>query len=50
MYDIYGIVNVEKRSNNKGLIAVYVSHIFVIPPKCTKKREPKDECCVSQCT
>ena len=21
-----------------------------IPPKCAKTREPKDECCVSQCT
>ena len=23
---------------------------FYIPPKCVKTREPKDECCVLQCT
>ena len=49
MYDVYGIVKVEKYGNNKGKKSV--SHIIPpILPKCAKTREPKDEHCVSQCT
>ena len=29
MYDIYGIVKVEKSNNIKRLIVVYVSHILL---------------------
>ena len=46
MYSIYGIVKIEKSSNNKRFIVVSVSHIFtLIPPKCAKKREPEDKHC-----
>ena len=51
MYDVYGIVKVEKYSFNQGEYFVLESHIIPsIPPKCVKIREPKDKHCVSQCT
>ena len=51
MHDVYGIVKLQKSSNNKGFIIVSVSHVIPsIPPKCAKTREPEDERCVSQCT
>ena len=51
MYDVYAIVKIEKYSTNEGKKFVSVIHIIPpIPPKCAKTREPKDECCVLQCT
>ena len=51
MYVVYGIVKIEKYSCNKGEYFVSVCHVItLIPPKCAKTREPKDECCVLQCT
>ena len=51
MYDVYGILKIEKYSNNKGKKFLSMSHIIPpILPKCAKTREPKDEHCVSQCT
>ena len=51
MYDVYGIVKVEKYGNNKGKNFVSMSHVIPpIPPKCAKTREPKGKCCVLQCT
>ena len=51
MYNIYGIVKVEYSSYNTGEYFVSISHIItLIPPKCVKTREPKNECCISQCT
>ena len=48
MYDIYGIVKVEYNSYNKGEYFVSISYVItLIPPKCVKTREPKDELCVS---
>ena len=44
---IYGIVKVEYYSYNKGEYFVSVGCIItLIPPKCVKNREPKDEQCV----
>ena len=44
MYDIYGIVKVDSYSCNKGEYFVSISHVInLIPPKCAKTREPKDE-------
>ena len=43
MYDVYGIVKIEKYSCNKGKILVFESRIIhSIPPKHAKTREPKD--------
>ena len=49
---MYGIVIIEIYSCNKQvstLCTVVASHSY-IPPKCTKTREPKDECCALWCT
>ena len=51
MYDVYGIVKIEKHSNNKSENFVSVSYVIPsILPKCANTREPEDECCVLQCT
>ena len=51
MYDVCGIVKIEKYSNNKGKNFVSVSHVIPpILPKCAKTREPEDEHCVLQFT
>ena len=51
MYDVYGIVKIEKYNNNKGKKFVSVSHVIPpILPKCLKTGEPEDEHCVLQCT
>ena len=45
MYDVYGIVKIEKCSYNKDEYFESISHfIFLI------KKEPKDEHCVLQCS
>ena len=50
MYDIYGIVKAEYYSCNKGESIVSISHVItLIPLKCVKTREPRDEHCVSWC-
>ena len=41
MYDIYGIVNVEYCSYNKGKYFVSISHVISLPIK-----EPEDKHCV----
>ena len=46
MYDIYGIVKVDKYSYNKGEYFLYL----LITLSFLHKREPKDECCVLWCT
>ena len=51
MYDVYGIVKIEKYSCNKDEHFVFES--CVIPSilyKHVKTREPKDEQCILQCT
>ena len=51
MYDMYGMVKIEKYSCNKGENFVLESCIIPpILPKCGKIREPEDEHCVLQCT
>ena len=51
MYNVYGIVKIEKYSCNKGKNFVFQSCIIPsIPPKCVKTREPKDKHGVLQCT
>ena len=51
MYDVYGIVKIEKYSNNKGKNFISVSHVIPsILPKCVKTTEPKEEHCVLQPT
>ena len=50
MYNVYGIVKIEKYSCNEGKNLVFESHIIPsILPKHAKTREPKDEHCVLQC-
>ena len=47
MYDIYGNVKVETCRNNKGECFVSIGHVIIlIPPKCARTIEPKDEHCV----
>ena len=44
-------MKVDYGCNNKGECFVSISHVIIlIPPKCAKTREPKDEHCVLQCT
>ena len=48
LYDIYGIVRVEYCRCNKGEYSVSIGYVIILmPPKCVKTREPKDEHCVS---
>ena len=50
MYDVYDIVRIEYTRHNKGECFVSNSYIItLIPPKCTKTREPEDEQCVLWC-
>ena len=50
MYDVYGIVKVEKYGNNKGRSFISVSHVIPpILPMYAKTREPEDKHCASQC-
>ena len=50
MYDIHGIVKVEYYSCNKGEYIISTSNIItLIPAKCVKTREPKDDHYVPWC-
>ena len=51
MYDVYGIVKVDKYSCNKGEYFVSESCVILpILPKCMKTRETEDDHCMLQCT